>query len=266
MSQLRQANVIGFCMQLRNSEDRKLGIREREERYVKLCFSSVHTVTQTYTKVTPSLSLSLSLANVVIYPHCFLTAYKSLWRLPDLAGTSDSKNPGLYFCFALFTIPCTKQKFCTWSNVQPGNVWIKLLPGLRFWIHRWTTCRPCCWLWSTWLWWRTERSSLHAALWPQGCAPGLSAKQQLLNCLWRQLQSDQGEVQIHPVPGNSQVWKLKIKIQWGLKIRIWKTRHHSKFEHFETRILIVKWVNEWMIGLFLLSTHTFIMRTACWQI
>ena len=95
---------------------------------------------------------------------------------------------------------------------------------MRFRIHWWTACRPCCWLWSTWLWWRTERSSFHAALWPQGCAPDLSAKQQLLNCLWRQLQSDQGEVQIHPVPGNSQVWKLQIKIQWGLKIRTRKTK------------------------------------------
>ena len=38
---------------------------------------------------------TLSLTNVVTYPHCFLTAYKSLWRLPVLAGTSDSKNPDL---------------------------------------------------------------------------------------------------------------------------------------------------------------------------
>ena len=32
---------------------------------------------------------TLSLTNVVTYPHCFLTAYKSLLRLPVLTGTWD---------------------------------------------------------------------------------------------------------------------------------------------------------------------------------
>ena len=40
-----------------------------------------------YTKV------ALSLTNVVTYPRCFLNAYKRLWRLPVLAGTSDWKFP-----------------------------------------------------------------------------------------------------------------------------------------------------------------------------
>ena len=33
----------------------------------------------------------------VTYPHCFLTAFTWLLRLPVLAGTSDSKNPDLYY-------------------------------------------------------------------------------------------------------------------------------------------------------------------------
>ena len=32
---------------------------------------------------------ALSLTNVVTDPHCFLTAYKRLWGLRVLAGTSD---------------------------------------------------------------------------------------------------------------------------------------------------------------------------------
>ena len=47
---------------------------------------------------------SLSLINVVTYPHCFLTAYKRLWRLPVLAGTSDSKNQDSYYCMCIFTL------------------------------------------------------------------------------------------------------------------------------------------------------------------
>ena len=37
------------------------------------------------------------LTNFVIYPLCFLTAYKSCDILPFLAGTSDSKNPDPYY-------------------------------------------------------------------------------------------------------------------------------------------------------------------------
>ena len=35
---------------------------------------------------------TLSLPNVVNYPHCFITACKSLWRLGIIAGTLDSKT------------------------------------------------------------------------------------------------------------------------------------------------------------------------------
>ena len=40
---------------------------------------------------------TLSLTNVVTFPHCFRTAYKKPWHLPLLAGKSDSKNPDLYY-------------------------------------------------------------------------------------------------------------------------------------------------------------------------
>ena len=36
---------------------------------------------------------TLSLTNVVTYPHCFLTAYKRLWRWCVLAGMSVSTKP-----------------------------------------------------------------------------------------------------------------------------------------------------------------------------
>ena len=45
-----------------------------------------------YTKVN-----TLSLPNVVTSLVNSLTAYKRLWRLCGLAGTSDSKNPELYY-------------------------------------------------------------------------------------------------------------------------------------------------------------------------
>ena len=35
---------------------------------------------------------TLSLNNVITYPHWFLTAYKNLWHLPALAGTSVSNT------------------------------------------------------------------------------------------------------------------------------------------------------------------------------
>ena len=35
---------------------------------------------------------TLSLTNIITYPHCFLTAYKRLRRLTVLTGTLDSKN------------------------------------------------------------------------------------------------------------------------------------------------------------------------------
>ena len=41
-----------------------------------------------------------SLTNAGIYPHCLLTAYKSLCHLPVLAGTSDYKNSDPYYCLA----------------------------------------------------------------------------------------------------------------------------------------------------------------------
>ena len=41
---------------------------------------------------------TLSLTNVVTYPHCFLTAYKMTSRSSVLAGMSDSKNPDTYYC------------------------------------------------------------------------------------------------------------------------------------------------------------------------
>ena len=40
---------------------------------------------------------TLSLPNVVTSLVNFLTAYKRFWRLCGLAGTSDSKNPELYY-------------------------------------------------------------------------------------------------------------------------------------------------------------------------
>ena len=40
---------------------------------------------------------TLSLTNVITYPHCFLTACKKLWRLWVSAGTLESKNPDLYY-------------------------------------------------------------------------------------------------------------------------------------------------------------------------
>ena len=63
--QLRQAIIISFCMQL----------------------SSLSLIPRyTYT-----------LTSVITYPHCFLTAFKSLWCLFVLAGMSDFKKPDLYY-------------------------------------------------------------------------------------------------------------------------------------------------------------------------
>ena len=67
-SQLRQANVIGFCMQLGNSEV-TTWVRERYK------------------------GEGREMGNTAVnYPHCFLTAYKTQWRLCVLARTSDSKT------------------------------------------------------------------------------------------------------------------------------------------------------------------------------
>ena len=46
---------------------------------------------------------TLSLPNVVYYPYCFQTACKRLWRLWLVAGTSDSKNPEVYYLFLIRT-------------------------------------------------------------------------------------------------------------------------------------------------------------------
>ena len=48
-------------------------------------------VTFIYTKVAPPIT------NLIIYPLCSLTAYKSCDKLPVLAGTSVSKNPDPYY-------------------------------------------------------------------------------------------------------------------------------------------------------------------------
>ena len=55
-------------------------------------------VTFVHTKVAPP-----SLTNFVIYPLCFLTAYKSCDVLPVLSGTSDSKSPThTSICFVFY--------------------------------------------------------------------------------------------------------------------------------------------------------------------
>ena len=41
--------------------------------------------------------MSFGYQTVLCYPHCFLTAYKMMSRSSVLAGTSDSKNPDLYY-------------------------------------------------------------------------------------------------------------------------------------------------------------------------
>ena len=38
--------------------------------------------------ITTTTTSTLSLSNIVTFPHCFLTAYKSLWCLPVLAASS----------------------------------------------------------------------------------------------------------------------------------------------------------------------------------
>ena len=67
-----------------------------------LCKHSVHTMVHVNKVVIFVSSISfpsplyqgitLSLTNVITYLHCFLTAYKRLWRLTVLAGTSTKKK------------------------------------------------------------------------------------------------------------------------------------------------------------------------------
>ena len=60
-------------------------------------FSGIHTLFSFSLPSPLYQGNTLSHINVVSYPHWFLTAYKSLWRLPLLAGTLDPKNPDLYY-------------------------------------------------------------------------------------------------------------------------------------------------------------------------
>ena len=57
---------------------------------------------------------TLSLTNVITYPHWFLTAYKNLWHLPAIAGTSVS-NTQTYTTPVLFILEVS-------SSSSPSSV------------------------------------------------------------------------------------------------------------------------------------------------
>ena len=82
--------------------------------------------------------LPLSLTNVVTFPHCFLTAYKRLWCLPILAGTSDSKNPDLYYSDVL-CLNCTDNPYLLGFELKLRNFCLPASVYFSAWRNSWSS-------------------------------------------------------------------------------------------------------------------------------
>ena len=79
--------------------------------------------------------------NVVNYPHYFLTAYKSLWLLPVLAGTLYSKKPDILL---ITTIKWYSAKFIAIEKFEKQHkcmffLLASLIIALHYKLHKTTS-------------------------------------------------------------------------------------------------------------------------------